>query len=406
MSCDPHKGIPAHVTAEGIGKSYAPHSTRNMLRNLLPWSMQPTQHDFWALQDVSFDLGEGKVLGILGRNGSGKSTLMQIVAGLLQPTTGTISVQGNVAALLELGAGFNPDFTGRENAIFSGTIYGFAAEEIESRLDEIIRFADIGDHIDAPVKTYSSGMFARLAFSVAIAVNPTLLLVDEILSVGDIGFQARCYKRIEEMKKKGTSILFVSHDLNSMQVLCDEVILLDRGRMIDKGAPKKVTETYRTRMVQSSSGHQSSGASGDQQPQNNLFTNVEFKDMKGNAVVHARVGERYMAEVEFTAGMNLDNPVFNFQVQTMQGVLVYDTNTLIKRRSVHRLAAGESVRLRVEFDLHTCPGSFRLGFGVAVLEGDIPRPLSGNAHFAFEAIADVPAFGFANLYSQFDIKYL
>ncbi|MGA0369316.1 MAG: ABC transporter ATP-binding protein, partial [Kiritimatiellia bacterium] len=383
-----------------------PQSTRNMLRHLLPWGIRPSENDFWALRDISFELGEGKVLGILGRNGSGKSTLMQIVAGLLEPSTGHISVQGNVAALLELGAGFNPEFTGRENAVFSGTIYGFGAEEIESRLDDIIEFADIGEHIDAPVKTYSSGMFARLAFSVAIAVNPTLLLVDEILSVGDLGFQARCYKRIEEMKQKGTSILFVSHDLNSMQVLCDEVLLLDRGRMIDKGNPKKVTETYRTRMVQSGSSTAGKAGKMPAAQLKNVFSNLSLKNQHGDAVLHARVGERYVAEVEFSAGIDIENPVFNFQVQTMQGVLVYDTSTLMKKRDVHRLAAGDKVHLRVQFDLHTCPGPFRLGFGVATLEGDLPRPLSGSSHLAFEAIADVPAYGFANLYSKIDLTYL
>jgi homopolymeric O-antigen transport system ATP-binding protein len=199
---------------------------------------------FNALTDVSFDVNKGETLGIIGRNGSGKSTLLQIICGILQPSSGSVVVNGRVSALLELGAGFNPEFTGRQNVYINGSILGLKHEEIENRFDKIASFADIGDFLDQPVKTYSSGMAVRLAFAVAINVDPQILVVDEALSVGDELFQRKCYSRIESIKNSGTTILFVSHSATTVVELCDRTILLDDGDLLTFGEPKLIVGKY------------------------------------------------------------------------------------------------------------------------------------------------------------------
>jgi len=403
MSCEPSLSDRPLVRAVGLGKCFPALNASRLMRYLLPFPVKPHPEDFWALQDVSFDVLPGKVLGVVGRNGSGKSTLMQIVAGLLTPSSGSIQVEGNVAALLELGAGFNPDFTGRENVLLSGTIYGYKRHEIAERLDRIIEFADIGEHIDHPVKTYSSGMFARLAFAVAIEVNPTLLLVDEILSVGDVGFQARCYRRIEQLKKGGTSILFVSHDLSAVQMLCDEAILLNRGRMITRGKPKDVTDQYLAMMSAQAAPSQTDVV--EHAGPKITFSRLVLLDEKGIEVVHPRTGGHYTLEARVTMHVDVAQPVFSIQLKTMMGFVVYDFSTLNANMPVRPLAAGETVLLRVDLVLHVCPGPFRLGVGVADVKGDLPVSIGGSERIAFEAISDVRAYGIANLEAHMNIQY-
>jgi lipopolysaccharide transport system ATP-binding protein len=200
--------------------------------------------EFWALRDVSFEVRRAQTLGIVGRNSSGKSTLLQIICGTLTPTSGEIEVEGRIAALLELGAGFSPEFTGRENVYLNGAIIGLCREEIDERFDRIAAFADIGEFIDQPVKSYSSGMYARLAFAVAINVDPDILIVDEVLSVGDEAFQRKCFARISEIKEGGCTVLFVSHSASAVIELCDWAVLLDAGERILTGSPKKVVSYY------------------------------------------------------------------------------------------------------------------------------------------------------------------
>jgi ABC-type polysaccharide/polyol phosphate transport system ATPase subunit len=205
--------------------------------------------DFWALRNVSFSVPKGSTFGVVGENGSGKSTLLQMIAGTLQPTDGKITLEGRVAALLELGSGFNPEFTGRENVILNAAIMGLTEEETIQRLPEIERFAEIGDFIDQPVKTYSSGMYVRLAFAVAIHVDPEILLVDEALSVGDVYFQQRCMRRIRQMKQDGKTILFVSHDVTAVKNLCDMAIWLEHGELKAIGEPDSVVGKYLAAMT-------------------------------------------------------------------------------------------------------------------------------------------------------------
>ncbi|HXE67118.1 MAG TPA: ABC transporter ATP-binding protein [Rhodanobacteraceae bacterium] len=200
--------------------------------------------EFWAVRNVGFDVRKGETVGIVGRNGSGKSTLLQMICGTLNPTCGTIAVNGRVAALLELGAGFNPEFTGRESVRLSGLLYGLSEQELNARFDAILDFAGIGDFIDQPIKTYSSGMYVRLAFSVAINVSPDVLVVDEALSVGDEAFQRKCFARIDAIRDAGATVLFVSHATGTVMELCDRAILLDEGEMIADGTPKFVVSRY------------------------------------------------------------------------------------------------------------------------------------------------------------------
>ena len=200
--------------------------------------------DFYALTDVSFRIAKGEIVGIMGRNGAGKSTLLKIITGILSPTTGKVDISGRISSLLELGAGFNLEYTGYENIYFYGTIMGLTKKEMDSKIDSIIEFAEIGDYIYQPVKTYSSGMFARLAFSCAINVEPEVLIVDEILSVGDIRFQAKCFKKFKEFKKKGVTILYVGHDIGTMRTFCDRCIWLDKGKVVDSGDPAYVSAKY------------------------------------------------------------------------------------------------------------------------------------------------------------------
>jgi lipopolysaccharide transport system ATP-binding protein len=233
------------ISAQNLSKQYHIYEKpQDRLLQILMRGRKQYYRDFWALKDVNFEVKRGETIGIVGRNGSGKSTLLQLLCGTLHPTTGGVEVNGRVAALLELGAGFNPVFTGRENVYLNGVILGLTNAEIDERFDEIAAFADIGPFIDQPVKTYSSGMYVRLAFAVAIQVEPNILIVDEALAVGDAQFQAKCLNRIRDMQSQGVSILFVSHDMTSVRNLCDRAIWLENGHVREQGTVVPITARY------------------------------------------------------------------------------------------------------------------------------------------------------------------
>lgn len=243
----------AIVTAEGLGKCYQIYASpserlKQMLypraARVLGRSARPRYREFWALRGVGFSVARGETIGILGRNGSGKTTLLQMLCGTVPPTEGRCEARGRVAALLELGAGFKPEFTGRENVLINSAILGIPEAQARERMREVIAFAELEDVIDRPVKTYSSGMYVRLAFSAAIHVDPDILVVDEALAVGDARFQARCFRRINEMKDAGVTILFVSHATEQIAMHCTRALLLDSGRLVDDGPPREVTNRY------------------------------------------------------------------------------------------------------------------------------------------------------------------
>ncbi|MGK6939810.1 ABC transporter ATP-binding protein [Pseudomonas aeruginosa] len=242
------------IKVENLSKCYQIYDQpRDRLKQFVLPRMQqligrpPSQYyrEFWALKDVSFDVKKGESVGIIGRNGSGKSTLLQIITGTLAPTSGSTTTNGRIAALLELGSGFNPEFTGRENVYLNGALLGFSADQINEKFDAIAAFADIGEHLDQPVKTYSSGMLVRLAFAVQVQVEPEILIVDEALAVGDALFQKRCFQRIEKLVSDGTTLLFVSHDQESVRTLTNRALLLNKGRSIEWGLSSEVVLSYR-----------------------------------------------------------------------------------------------------------------------------------------------------------------
>ena len=233
------------IRATDLGKCYQIYNTpRDRLLQMLMRGRKQFYREFWAVSEMSLEARQGEAIGIIGSNGAGKSTLLQMICGTLNPTCGTVRVNGRIAALLELGAGFNPEFTGRENVFLSAAIIGVPEDEIAEKYDEIVQFSGVGDFIDQPVKTYSSGMYVRLAFSVATTVNPDILVVDEALSVGDGEFSRKSFDRIVALKKRGTTVLFCSHALYQVEAFCDRVLWLDRGKCVMSGDPKEIVSKY------------------------------------------------------------------------------------------------------------------------------------------------------------------
>ena len=253
------------IRVSDVSKMYKLYDrNRDRLRDALGLARGRGYKEHYALHHLSFEIKRGECVGIIGTNGAGKSTTLKIITGVLTPTEGEVEIDGRISALLELGAGFNQEFTGLENVYLNGMMIGYSREEIDAKLPDILAFADIGDYINQPVKSYSSGMFVRLAFAVAINIDPEILIVDEALSVGDVFFQSKCYKKFEDFKKMGKTILFVSHDLSSIAHYCDRVILLDQGRMLSEGTPKEMIDLYK-RVLASRAGSSAigAGAAGD-----------------------------------------------------------------------------------------------------------------------------------------------
>ena len=234
------------ISVENLSKDYRLYENKiDRLKEAMNPLKKSYHQVYHALNDVSFQVRRGETVGIIGTNGSGKSTILKIITGVLTPSSGNVQINGRISALLELGAGFNMEYTGIQNIYLNGTMIGFTKEEIEKRMDKILEFADIGDFVHQPVKTYSSGMFVRLAFAVAINIDPEILIVDEALSVGDVFFQAKCYRKFEEFKQQGKTILFVSHDLGSISKYCDRVVLLNKGTKVAEGKPKQIVDMYK-----------------------------------------------------------------------------------------------------------------------------------------------------------------
>ena len=238
------------IAVKDVGKIYKLYDKpSDRIKDAMGLGRKKHYTEHHALQGVDMTIRQGECVGIIGTNGSGKSTILKIITGVLTPTSGEVNVNGRISALLELGAGFNMEYNGIENIYLNGTMIGFSKKEIDEKLEEILAFADIGDYVYQPAKTYSSGMFVRLAFAVAINIDPEILIVDEALSVGDVFFQAKCYHKFEEFKKMGKTIVFVSHDLSSISKYCDRVVLLNQGVKLGEGSPKQMIDTYKQVLV-------------------------------------------------------------------------------------------------------------------------------------------------------------
>ena len=342
----------------------------------------------YALNDVSMDIHRGETVGIIGTNGSGKSTILKIITGVLHPTSGEVIVDGRISALLELGAGFNPEYSGLENVYLNGTMMGFSEKEIESRLPAILEFADIGDYVYQPVKTYSSGMFVRLAFAVAINIEPEILIVDEALSVGDVFFQAKCYHKFEEFKEMGKTIVFVSHDLNSIAKYCDRVFLLNKGTMLGVGSPKEMIDAYKQVLVGQ---YKANGSrEGSESALDEAFAKSEGANP--NALEYgdgrARITEYYVTDengtrtnalikgTEFTLHLrvrfqeNLPAPIFAFTIKNVRGTEITGTNTMVEKAFLDGVRAGQEKEVTFTQKMDLQGGEYLLSLGVTGYEGD------------------------------------
>jgi lipopolysaccharide transport system ATP-binding protein len=342
--------------------------------------------DFWALDNITFVLKKGEALGVIGRNGSGKSTLLQIIAGTLQPTTGTVQLRGRVSALLELGSGFNPEFTGRENVYLNGSVLGLSRREIDERYDQIADFADIGEFIEQPVKTYSSGMMIRLAFAVAVSVDPELLIVDEALSVGDVFFQQKCFKRVHEMLEKGVSLLFVSHDTAAVQNLCDRAILLVQGRQVFEGPPEEAASRYFAQTAPAAALKSTTGVLAPSNEREGLARIIAASNMRqeaasehgardleivqvgvcdenGRPARNFAVGAKLHIVAELRASTAILDPNTGIHLYDRMNNLVFGAGTRQTRTLFPDFSAGERRLVEFVLKLSVQPGSYTLSVG-------------------------------------------
>jgi ABC-type polysaccharide/polyol phosphate transport system ATPase subunit len=345
------------VSCEHVSKKYrVPVARRGVLD-----ALRAPRRDFWALRDVSFDVRRGEAFGIIGRNGAGKSTILKLLGGITVPSEGEIRISGRLAALIEIGSGFHPELTGRENAYLSGSMLGLRRRHITERLADIIEFSGIGNFIDTPVKFYSSGMYVRLGFAIAAHLKPDVLLVDEVLAVGDAEFQARCLRRIEQMKERGVTMILVSHDLGAVEQLCDRAMLLDRGTVMLSGTSHEVVTAYQRLAAGAEPATVTApvDASGDDAPLQ--ITGLTLRTVDGRAILTARAGEPLVAEVGLRASMPHDDVEVTLAIYDFErGTLLVECTSAANGERLP-LSAGESAVEFVIPELLLAPGQYTLG---------------------------------------------
>lgn len=354
------------------------------LKETLSITKKKYHREHYALRDISFDVKKGESVGIIGTNGSGKSTILKIITGVLNQTSGELKVKGKISALLELGAGFNLEYTGMENIYLNGTMMGYTKEEIEKKLDNIINFADIGEFINQPVKTYSSGMFVRLAFAVAINIDPEILIVDEALSVGDVFFQAKCYKKFQEFRDMGKTIIFVSHDLKSVSKYCDKVILLNKGIFIEEGNPKKVIDTYKKILVNQFDKEIKNEKEKEKNVESkvlwkskmNLNSNkleygnkdaeiIDFGILDENNILTNTVNKNESFRIKMKVRFNkkIQEPIFAFTIKDIKGNEITGTNTMIEEVYFKNPERNDVVEVEFEQIMNLQGGEYLLSLG-------------------------------------------
>ncbi len=366
------------IQVKDVSKMYKLYNrNRDRIIDAFNLSKTPRYREHYALHNLSFDVKRGETVGIIGTNGAGKSTILKIITGVLNATSGDVIIDGRISALLELGAGFNQEYTGIENVYLNGTMMGYSREEIDEKMQDILDFADIGDFVYQPVKTYSSGMFVRLAFAVAINIDPEILIVDEALSVGDVFFQNKCYKKFDDFKKLGKTILFVSHDLGSISKYCDRVILLDHGRKLEEGSPKDMINIYKKVMTGTDanaavSSYNSDDTDIDSKLNSNLgsitdsdidslwkshftinpdlneygsrkaqivdFAVVDSNGLLTNSIVK---GDKFMIKSKVHFNEDIANPIFTYTFKNIKGVDITGTNTMFEKKDIDLAKAGE-----------------------------------------------------------------
>jgi lipopolysaccharide transport system ATP-binding protein len=415
--------MPSAIRVESVSKQYRIYNRPvDRLKESLTRGRWKTHREFWALSNISFEVEAGTTTGIIGPNGSGKSTLLQIVTGTLEPTHGSVWHDGRIAALLELGAGFNPEFTGIENIFMNSALMGLSKSETERLLPEITSFAEIGDFINQPIKTYSSGMYIRLAFATAIASSPQILIVDEALSVGDAVFQHRCTHRIKEMQENGTTILFVSHDPGAIRALCSRAILLNHGQMVADGAPADVLDRYQKlimdreaayaegqlAMRRAQSRREKSPVAQVEAPEtatpqftyrhgngNAEIVRVDLLNGARRAVKLVETGDPVHVRVRAVFHEDIDDPVYGFIIRNKHGIHLYGTNSHVQKLHGGRVKRGDTVEATFSFNCWLAPDLYSVSIAV-----HSPTAVSFDwmdGALFFRVISEIPIEGVANL---------
>lgn len=371
------------------------------LRDALNLSFKKEHKEYYALNNVSFYVEKGSSVGLIGTNGAGKSTLLKILTGVITPSSGQIIVNGKIAALLELGAGFNMEYTGLENVYLNGSMMGYTKEQMHEKINDIIDFAGIGDYINQPVKTYSSGMFARLAFAVSINVEPDILIVDEALSVGDIYFQAKCFNKMEEIKKSGTTILMVTHDMSSVIKYCDHVVVLNKGEVLKQGNPKEMVDIYKKLLVNQYSDYYDDNENNSDESdgliskfedtdkniiwKNNLRLNnenVSYGSKKAeiidfgifdnygklNTIIEKK--EQFCIKMKVLFNQDVENPIFALTFKDAKGTEITGTNSMFERKDVRYAKKGDVFEITFSQKMLLQGGEYLLSFGCTGFENE------------------------------------
>ena len=417
------------IRVQGLSKCYEIYATPQdrlkqfifpYLQRLIGQTPKQYFREFWALKDVSFEIKKGETVGIIGRNGSGKSTLLQMICGTLSPTSGSIQTHGRIAALLELGSGFNPEFTGRENVYMNATVLGLSKIEIDARFDDIASFADIGDFIELPIKTYSSGMSLRLAFSVAINVYPDVLIVDEALSVGDARFQAKCYRHLIDLKNKGTTILLVTHSTEDVLRHCDRAGLIDGGHFIGEfGDPKLMVNRYVGMFASNDSPigvnllqvQQSTELFSSRQ----AYNPNEFRSGNGGAkftdfriIVPSEADGRIFVELDVTFYSDIDQPLYGLFIRTVDGVTIFFANSEQKiaiDSPMQSKERGDEVTVQFSLAPNLYAGDYFLSIAVSDISG-MGKKVLDRRHDAIHLAIKTPVGlgGIVNMHPKINIQ--
>lgn len=382
------------IQVKGLEKAYKLYDKpSDRLKEALGFGRKKRYKEHYALKGVDMTIYQGETVGIIGTNGSGKSTILKIITGVLNPTGGSVHVNGRISALLELGAGFNMEYNGIENIYLNGTMIGFSKKEIDAKMDDILNFADIGDYVYQPVKTYSSGMFVRLAFAVAINIEPEILIVDEALSVGDVFFQAKCYHKFEEFKEMGKTIVFVSHDLSSISKYCDRVVLLNQGVKLGEGSPKEMIDAYKQVLVgqyvpaaddqsllsdkeiTAAAAAAAGTGKGEVNPElleygtkDAMITGYKITDDMGRETSALLKGKECTVTMQVHFEHDIEAPIFAFTIKNIKGVEITGTNTMVEKAFLSPVRAGSDMEITFTQKIDLQGGEYLLSFGVTGFE--------------------------------------
>ncbi|MBN1114995.1 MAG: ABC transporter ATP-binding protein, partial [Oligoflexia bacterium] len=356
------------ISVNNLSKVYKLYGrNRDRLKEALHPLRKRYHRDFYALDNLSFEIKKGETVGIIGRNGSGKSTLLKILTGVLTPTSGTTKTTGRIASLLELGAGFNPQLTGLENIYFNGTVMGYSRAEMKKRISAILEFAEIGDYVNQLVKTYSSGMFVRLAFATAINVNPDILIIDEALSVGDMSFQLKCFDRFNKFKEERKTIIFVTHALDTVIKFCNRCMVMESGNIVCDDTPKEGIDVFKRIMVdqycKTSSGHSKTCGVlryGDKKAE---ITDYSLTNPEGERIENIFCGEDFLIKMHIRFNERLDAPVFAYTIKDVTGLEITGTNSICEQTGAVSAESGQYLSVEFRQNLNLRPGNYYISFG-------------------------------------------